>query len=244
MTLIAGLVAVITLYLLLQTLRTANPAVLARAARAVGGVACLALAAFTGIRGEFAVAIPIGLFGAGLLGWSPAGLDRLGLGSFGLGSLGGLFGAGGGGSGGARSQFIELQLDRRRGRLSGRFVGGPYAGHSLDTFDLPQLLGMIPHLDDGGAALLESYLDRRFPAWRQHAQGDPAGRQRRTAASSKMTEEEAYQILGLQPGAGRDEIGRAHRALMKKLHPDQGGSTYLAARVNEAKDTLLRTHQG
>jgi hypothetical protein len=241
MTLIAGAIAVITLYLLLQMFRAANPAMLARALKIVGGVIALAFAAFIGLRGELMVAVPIGVFGAGLLGWSPFG-------SSGLGNFGNIFsGFGGPRSAGqtsqVRSQFLEMSLDHDSGALSGRVVAGPHAGHSLDEFALPQLAAMIPSFDAESVALLESYLDRRFPAWRNHAQREGATGQRRAAASSKMTDEEAYQILGLQPGAGRDEIGRAHRTLMKKLHPDQGGSTYLAARVNEAKDTLLRTHR-
>jgi hypothetical protein len=240
-TLIAGAVAVILLYALLQMFRAANPVVLARAIKIGGGVVSLAVAAFTGIKGELAVAIPLGIFGAGLLGWSPFGAS-------GFGNFGGLFGSGAKRSPGqtsqVRSQFLDMTLDHDSGELTGRIVAGPHAGHALDEFDLPRLAAMITGFDAESVALLESYLDRRFPAWRQDAQGDAARGQRRPAASGKMTDEEAYQILGLQPGAGRDEIGRAHRALMKKLHPDQGGSTYLAARVNEAKDTLLRTHRG
>ena len=136
-----------------------------------------------------------------------------------------------------------MTLDHDSGELSGQIVAGPDAGRSLGEFDLRAADGDDAGFDAESVALLESYLDRRFPAWRQDAQGDAAGGQSRAASSGKMTDEEAYQILGLQPGASRDEIGRAHRALMKKLHPDQGGSTYLAARVNEAKDTLLRTHR-
>ena len=238
-TLIAGVVAIVLLYSLLQMFRAANPVVLARAIKIGGGVVALAGAAFTGIKGELAVAVPLGIFGAGLLGWTPFG-------TAGFSSIGALFGGGTQRSPGqtsrVRSQYLDMSLDHDSGQLTGQIVDGPYAGRSLDEFDLPQLTAMVAGFDAESVALLESYLDRRFPAWRQNAQGDAAAGQRRTATSGKMTDEEAYQILGLQPGATRDDIGRAHRALMKKLHPDQGGSTYLAARVNEAKDTLLRTH--
>jgi DnaJ domain len=240
MTLIAGAIAVFVLYTLLQMFRAANPAVLARAVKIVGGVVALAVAAFTGIKGELAVALPLGLFGAGLLGWSPFGAT-------GFPNIGGMFAGLGskrstGQTSRVRSQYLDMTLDHASGVLKGVIVAGSYAGHSLDEFDLSQLVTMISGFDAESVSLLESYLDRRFPAWRQDPQGNPAGGQRRTAASGKMTDQEAYQILGLQPGAGRDEIGRAHRTLMKKMHPDQGGSTYLAARINEAKDTLLRTH--
>lgn len=237
-TLVAGVVAIVVLYLLLQMFRAANPAMLARAVKIVGGVLSLAVAAYTGVRGQLAVAIPLGVFGAGLLGWAPFGPS-------GFANFGGLFGGGqrsSGQSSRVRSAFLDMSLDHDSGELAGTIVAGEHAGRSLGEFDLAGLLAMMPAFDAESVALLESYLDRRFPAWRQNAQGDAAGGQRRTAPSGKMTNEEAYQILGLQPGAGRDDITRAHRTLMKKLHPDQGGSTYLAARVNEAKDTLLRTH--
>src|SRR3954470_6811491 len=87
MTLIAGAIAVITLYLLLQMFRSANPAALARAIRFGGGVVALAVAAFTGLKGELVVAIPLGIFGAGLLGWTP-------MANAGFGNIGGPFGAG------------------------------------------------------------------------------------------------------------------------------------------------------
>jgi DnaJ-domain-containing protein 1 len=91
--------------------------------------------------------------------------------------------------------------------------------------------------------LLAAYLDRRDAGWREHAQADTAARQGGGAARGPMSQEEAYQILGLEPGASPEEIVRADRTLMKRIHPDQGGTNYLAARVNEAKDTLLRQHR-
>lgn len=236
-TLIAGAVAVLLLYTLLQMFRSANPALLARGVKMAGGVLALAVAAFTGLRGELMVAIPLGVFGAGLLGWSPAASGA-------FGNLGSMFGGAkrAAQASRVRSQYLDVTLDHDSGMLSGTIVAGDRSGQALEALDLRELLSLVPEFDAESGALLESYLDRRFPAWREHPQSNSARRDN-GRSSCKMTDEEAYQILGLQAGAARDEIGRAHRALMKKLHPDQGGSTYLAARVNEAKDTLLRTHR-
>jgi len=240
--LIFGIVALVLIYMALNVIRAADPKLLARLVRRIGGVLALAFAGWIGLRGEFVVAIPLGLFGLGLLGYAPLGeqiASRFGWGGAGVRSDGQ--------QSQIRSQFIELTLDRRTGALDGRVIAGPEAGRVLGEFALADLLRLARGFDEQSRALLEGYLDRRFPGWRENAQDAAAGggarQQRGMAASGKMTAEEAYQILGLQRGAGRDEISRAHRGLMKKLHPDQGGSTYLAARVNEAKDTLLRTHQ-
>lgn len=239
-TLIAGAIAVFVLYTLLQMFRSANPAALARGIKIAGGIVLLAAAAFIGLKGELAVAIPLGVFGAGLLGWSPFGAGGR------FPNIGGMFGGSAkraGQTSRVRSHFLEMTLDHDSGALNGQIIAGPDAGHALNEFDLPQLAAMMARFDAESGALLEGYLDRRFPAWRQDAQSNAAAGERRATSSGKMTDEEAYQILGLQPGASAADIGQAHRALMKKLHPDQGGSTYLAARVNEAKDTLLRTHR-
>ena len=115
---------------------------------------------------------------------------------------------------------------------------GRTQGAALDALDVATLVGLLAEIDEESRALLMAYLDRREPGWREHAQADAAAGRAGAAARGKMTEEEAYQILGVKPGASADEIGRAHRTLMKKLHPDQGGSTYLAARINEAKEVL------
>jgi len=140
-----------------------------------------------------------------------------------------------------RTAFLQMELDHDTGRMHGHVLTGSYQGASLDALDQAALMKLLGEIDEDSRDLLAAYLDRREPGWRGHAQHDAgASAGTRSAGTGKMTEEEAYQILGVQPGASAEEISHAHRSLIKKLHPDQGGTTYLAARINEARDVLLR----
>lgn len=229
--LLVGAAIVAFLYYGLKAFGRADAKALARLGRRVGGFALLAVAGFLGLRGHFETALPLGLFGLSLVGWDIRGALpwSRGKASPGRGSR-------------VRTAALDMELDHDSGRLTGKVIAGPLAGTALDALDVPTLARLALDVDAESRQLLEAYLDRRSPGWREHADGDAGRRRTDPARRGAMTEEEAYQILGLQPGAGTDEVRKAHRSLMKKLHPDQGGSNYLAARVNEAKDILLDGH--
>jgi hypothetical protein len=233
MTALLGIAVLAIVLWLLHVFTRANPKGLAIGMKMAGGVAALAAAAFLMMRGQISLAVPIGAAGLGLLGWLP----------WSMAGWGARTQKATGQVSRVRSAFIEMELDHDTGAMSGRLVAGRYQGVTLDALDLPTLLAVANEIDEESRALLAAYLDRRHPRWREHADGDAAAGKVSPARAGKMTEEEAYQVLGVAPGASPEEISRAHRLLMKKLHPDQGGSTYLAARVNEAKDVLLRRHR-
>ncbi|MCC6775271.1 MAG: DnaJ domain-containing protein [Hyphomicrobiales bacterium] len=233
-TLLLGIIVLALALWALQSFTRVNPQTAAVVLKTGGGLGALAVAGLLGARGRLDLAIPLGSAGLALLGWLPWSLP----------SWGARTQKRPGQVSRVRSAFVEMELDHDSGAMRGQVLAGPHAGTDLDKLDLAVLTGFLVEIDDESRALLMAYLDRRHPAWREHTQDRTAGSGGNASWSGgKMTEEEAYQILGVQPGASTADISRAHRALMKKLHPDQGGSTYLAARVNEAKDVLLRRHR-
>ena len=229
-----GVVALLLLLWAASAFIKADPKQVVRVLRWIGGGVALLLAGFLLFRGQIGIAIPLGAFGLGLLGWT----------SFWPASFGARTQRSAGQVSRVQTAFLEMELDHDTGRMYGRVLAGSYQGASLDVLDRAALLKLLGEVDDDSRDLLAAYLDRREPGWREHAQHHAGtGGGTRPTSAGKMTEEEAYQILGLQRGASTEEIRRAHRSLIKKLHPDQGGTTYLAARINEAKDVLLRRHR-
>ncbi len=139
--------------------------------------------------------------------------------------------------------YLRMRLDHDTGEMSGEVLKGRFEGRKIEELTQAQLLDLMRECaadDAQSGALLETYLDRvHGPEWREA--WTEAGPQASHAASMDrpMSREEAHQILGLKPGASAAEIRDAHRRLMQKLHPDRGGSSYLATKINQAKDLLL-----
>ena len=149
----------------------------------------------------------------------------------------------GGGRSNVRTDYLDMELDHDSGEMFGTVRTGEFAGRTLNALTLDDLLALLAEChgpDPQSAAVLAAYLDRAYPDWRERA--GEAGRRAGQGApppSGGMTVEEARQVLGVGEDAGDDEIKAAHRQLIKQFHPDQGGSSYLAAKINEAKDILL-----
>jgi DnaJ domain len=212
-----------------QSLDPAGRALLLR--RALGGAAISAALGLLA-TGHVLAAIPFGFFGSLAL-WRPLfpGSGPMSSGpSARLASV--------------RTAFLEMSLDQASGALAGHVLAGTFTGRELGNLSRKELGQLWQECRAGEAQsrqLLEAYLDRVWPSWRSEmprsgsSQG-AAGPERR---NGPMTVQEAYDVLGLSPGAGAEDVKTAHRNLMKRLHPDQGGSNYLAAKINEAKEVLL-----
>jgi hypothetical protein len=227
-------------FLVLRALRAfaeANPAALALVIRRGGGGVALAAAVLLLLRGRFDMALGLGGLGAWLLGMRNGSLFQMFKSSNRPGKQKASC---------VRSAMIEMELDHDSGKMRGTVLAGPDEGKTLDSMTRPQceaLYDLCCRDDTEGARLMEAYLDRRFTGWRAAAQNQShPGRRSPNRSPGRMSEDEAYQVLGLQKGASEEDVVRSHRSLMKKLHPDHGGSTDLAARVNEAKDVLMRRH--
>lgn len=223
-----GLAALVVVLLSISGFTRANPAVLARQMKLAGGALALAASAVLLLRGAAGAASVLGMLGAWLLGWG-----------------GGLLGPSGptrkspGQSSEVRTEYLAVELDHDSGAMTGRVLKGMFAGRDLESLkpaEVALLWQDCRMADPQSAQILEAYLDRIHPTWREDVQ---RGEREMRGGDGRMTPEEAYDILGLSPGATEEDIRRAHRELMLKLHPDRGGSTYLAAQVNEAKDVLL-----
>ena len=145
---------------------------------------------------------------------------------------------------GVRTEALEMVLEHDSGQMEGTCLKGRFAGKPLSSLGRHELLQLLEELrgtDAKGALLMEAYLDRRAPGWRDLRSGPSDREEPRQSRGRRggMTTNDAYEVLGLKPDAKEAEIRAAHRRLMMRFHPDQGGSTYIAARINEAKEILL-----
>lgn len=224
--LLLGLAVLASLIVGARFFATANPGQLAASMRWAGVVICVLLALFFTLTGRVVLGLPaiaLGLlFLIRALGLRGPARKRA--------------------SGGRRStvetEYLEMILDHDSGTMAGRVRKGPFSGRELSALEREELLALWRECtarDEQSARVLESFLDRHMAGWREAAQAQDEAPKR----AGRMSVREARKLLGVGASAGEKEIKEAHRNLMRKHHPDKGGSSEFAARLNEARELLL-----
>ena len=218
---------------------TLDPKALARSLRyiAIGGLVLFGL--FLAARGAAALDLPLGALILYLLHhWSARGFpgaSRLKEWLAGTPRSAGVSTI--------ETALLRMTLDQASGELHGEVIAGRFAGARLDELGLDQLRLMLAECaasDEQSVRLLEAYLDRMHAGWRDPTRGSEQSERNPRAGDEPMSREKALHVLGLEPGASREQISEAHRRLMTKLHPDHGGTNYLASKINTARDVLLK----
>ncbi len=197
--------------------------------RKLAGGALIALSGLLALRGLSTYAVPLFALGLGLLGQSsvfPNGFPWAQK------------------STGQKSRvataILAMELDHDSGAMTGEVLSGPFKGARLEEMnlnDLQSLYQFCARASDQSISLLEAWLDRNKLKWRETWEETDRSKQSGTGA---MSHDEALAVLGLKAGATSQEVKNAHRRLMKDFHPDRGGSDYLAAKINQAKDILVQ----
>lgn len=139
-----------------------------------------------------------------------------------------------------KTNSLVMTLDHATGKMDGEIIAGALCGKRLSDLtnnELKRFYHDCAETDPEAIRILQAYIARERSDWSDA----PNTENNETAPklSDSVSVREAYDILGLEQGATKSEIVQAHRLLMKQFHPDKGGSTYLAAKVNEAKKVLL-----
>ena len=237
--LLAGLALLIILVGVLRWLATASPASLATALR--GAIFAAVALGITGVLLFLVLRTPQFLFS--LLALAAPALvwwfrQRRASGKLG----GGWSSPAGTQSTGVETEWLRMSLDHDSGVMDGVILRGRWIGRTLSALSEAELFELLDTCaaDTESVRVLEAYLDRRLgPEWRDRRPAGEEAPPRQDRRSDAMTREEACAVLGVKPDAGEGEIKAAYRRLMRKVHPDQGGSDELASRVNRARAILL-----
>lgn len=232
---ILGIAVLIGLYFVIRGLRGTNPRNLQKVAAIVVGVVAITILGFFAVSGRM-----------GYFGWAMLALPLLLRWRALTQAMRNMRGPTPGKNSDIETAYLRMTLEHDSGVLSGTVLQGQFEGRNLEELSFDDLLELLRECrvnDPQSATVLETYLDRVHGAdWRGAggegaAGGDGAGSA--AGPGGSMTRDQAYEVLGLAPGATETEIRDAHRKLLMANHPDKGGSTFLAAQINQAKDVLL-----